>query len=98
MFGTLGFLGQYRPEVASALRTIAHTPPSPAIPFVTSIDTPPDRVESLRRALQSLPLDPKAAGAVRALSIREISPIEQALFTCLTDYEREACELGYPEI
>ena len=37
---TYAFWRQYRPAAAERVRVVAQTPPSPAIPFVTSADTP----------------------------------------------------------
>src|SRR5271163_1838083 len=55
---TYAFWRLYRPETAARVRIIAETPPSPAIPFVTSVATPPEIVEILHAALHRLGSDP----------------------------------------
>jgi ABC-type phosphate/phosphonate transport system substrate-binding protein len=45
---TFAFWRHYRPDAAARVRVLAETPPSPAIPFVTSIATPISIVELLR--------------------------------------------------
>ena len=59
---TYAFWRRYRPAAAERVRVVAQTPPSPAIPFVTSADTPAATVELLRAALHELALSPRYAG------------------------------------
>jgi hypothetical protein len=70
--------------------------PSPAIPFVTSIATPPDTVQILRAALRRLIREPRYAAARRGLMLTGIVDLPDAAYRGLLDYEREAAELGYP--
>src|SRR5690349_22774113 len=62
---TYAFWRQYRPKAASRVRIVGETPVSPSIPFVTSVATPPETVETLRAALRLLARDPRHT-AVRA--------------------------------
>ena len=55
--------GQVGEEVESQFRIIAETPVSPAIPFVTSIATPPAIVDLLRTALLAVGNEPRYAAA-----------------------------------
>ena len=55
---TYAFWSRYRPEAAARTRVLAQTPPSPAIPFVTSATTPPEIVARLREALRRVVHEP----------------------------------------
>jgi ABC-type phosphate/phosphonate transport system substrate-binding protein len=93
---TFAFWSQYRPDAAGRVRVLARTPPSPAIPFVTSTATPTAIVEILRGALGKLCQDPCYDRARRGLLVTDIIDVPAAAYRGLLDYEREAAELGYP--
>jgi ABC-type phosphate/phosphonate transport system substrate-binding protein len=95
---TYGFWRHYRPEAAAQLRVLTETPLSPAIPFVTSVATPPDVVDILRVALRTLGSDQRYAATRAGLKIRAIEEVPDAAYAGLLDYEREAAELGYPQL
>jgi len=93
---TFAFWSHYRPDAARQVRVLARTPPSPAIPFVTSTATPAATVEVLRAALRELADNPCCAKARRGLLVTDIIDVPAAAYHGLLDYEREAAELGYP--
>jgi len=93
---TYAFWRHYRPEAARHVRVLARTPPSPAIPFVTSVATPPATMAILRDALTRLGREPHAAAARAGLSITDIVDMPAAAYSRLLEYEREAAELDYP--
>jgi ABC-type phosphate/phosphonate transport system substrate-binding protein len=93
---TYAFWRHYRPAAAQRLRIIGETPPSPAIPFVTSVDTPPEIVAVLRAALAELAKSPRYAAVRQGLLIADIVDVPDAAYRGLLDYEREAAALGYP--
>ncbi len=95
---TYAFWRNYRPEAAARVRVIAETPPSPAIPFVTSVATPPATVDILRTALRTLISEPRYEAARAGLMITGIEDVPDTAYRGLLDYEREAAELGYPEL
>ncbi len=95
---TYAFWRHYRPETAARLRIIAETPVSPAIPFVTSVATPPEIVGTLRAALHTLGRDPRYAAARAGLMVAGIADVPDAAYEGLLDYEREAAALGYPQL
>lgn len=95
---TYAFWKHYRPEAAAQLRILAETPMSPAIPFVTSVATPPAVVDILRAALRTLADEPRYAGTRAGLMIADIVDVPDAAYRGLLDYEREAAALGYPEL
>jgi len=95
---TFAFWSHYRPDAARQVRILARTPPSPAIPFVTSTATPTATVEVLRAALRELAHNPRYAKARRGLLVTDIIDVPAAAYRGLLDYEREAAELGYPAL
>ena len=95
---TYAFWRRYRPAAAERVRVIGETPPSPAIPFVTSVSTPPATVEILRTALRRLAREPRYAPVRSGLSIADIVDVPDSAYRGLLDYEREAAALGYPKL
>jgi ABC-type phosphate/phosphonate transport system substrate-binding protein len=95
---TFAFWCRYRPEAARQVRILASTPPSPAIPFVTSAATPPATVQILREALDILAHEARHAAARIGLLVTGIVDLPDAAYRALHDYEREAGELGYPAL
>jgi len=95
---TYAFWRHYRPEAAARMRIIAETPVSPSIPFVTSAKTPPEIAEILRTALRRLARDPRHAAARAGLRIGDIVEVPDSAYRGLLDYERQAAQLGYPEL
>jgi ABC-type phosphate/phosphonate transport system substrate-binding protein len=95
---TYAFWCRYRPEAARRVRVLAQTPPSPAIPFVTSVTTPAPIVEILRAALRAIATEARYAAMRYHLLLNDIHDLPAAAYRGLLDYEREAAELGYPEL
>ena len=95
---TYYFWAHYRPEAAAQVRILAETPISPAIPFVTSVATPPAVIDTLRAALRTLGNEPRYAAARAGLKIASIADVPDAAYEGLLDYEREAAALSYPAI
>jgi ABC-type phosphate/phosphonate transport system substrate-binding protein len=95
---TYAFWRRYRPEAAAQVRIIAQTPPSPAIPFVTSVATPQATVDILRTALRAVATEPRYVAVRAGLIITGIADVPDAAYRGLLDYEREAAELGYPAL
>lgn len=95
---TYAFWRHYRPEAARQVRVLARTPTSPAIPFVTSVATARATIAILRDALTHLGREPHTATARAGLSITDIVDVPAAAYRRLLEYEREAAELGYPEL
>lgn len=93
---TWGFFKDYRPEETSALRVLGETPESPAIPFVTSMATPPDVIAVLRSALLRLANDPSRKPVLTGLCIKTITAVDLPAYGRLMAYQREAADLGYP--
>jgi ABC-type phosphate/phosphonate transport system substrate-binding protein len=93
---TYAFWQQHRPEAAKRTRVLARTPPSPAIPFVTSAETPATTVAILRDAVRELVENPHYRAACAGLLLTGIVDVPAAAYRRLLDYEREAAALDYP--
>jgi ABC-type phosphate/phosphonate transport system substrate-binding protein len=95
---TYAFWCHHRPEAAARVRVIGDTPPSPSIPFVTSVATPPAIVDILRDALRCVATEPRYAAARTGLMISSIENVPDDAYSGLIDYETEAAALGYPQL
>jgi ABC-type phosphate/phosphonate transport system substrate-binding protein len=95
---TYAFWRHYRPAAAASVRIVGQTPPSPAIPFVTSVATPPATVAILRAALCALAREPRYATVRQGLMLADIVDVPDAAYGGLLDYEREAAAHGYPAL
>ncbi len=95
---TIAFAQDYQPELVAGLRILAQTPPSPTIPFVTSIATDPEIRALLQGCLFEMSADPAFRPVLDGLRMARIEPAQEEDYNRLLDYEREAAELGYPAI
>lgn len=95
---TYAFHKDHSPELVARLRVIARTPESPAIPFITSASTARPEVEILRAALVELSARPEHRPLLDALRIKSIGPADPSAYRRVLAYEREAIELGYPDL
>jgi ABC-type phosphate/phosphonate transport system substrate-binding protein len=95
---TYAFWSRYRPDAAPRVRVLSPTPPSPAIPFVTSVATPSATVQILRKALRALAHDPRYEAMRGGLLLADIFDLPDSAYRGLLDYEAEAGDLGYPAL
>ena len=95
---TYAFFCRHRPTVAAPTRVLAVTPPSPSIPFVTSLQTPDTVQTALRTALANVARAPEWAEVRAGLLLADIVPIEPTSYTIQLDYEQQAATHGYPDL
>jgi ABC-type phosphate/phosphonate transport system substrate-binding protein len=95
---TYAFFCRHRPQLGVLTRVLAITPPSPSIPFVTSLETPLPLQEVLRNALRNVARSDEWAGARSGLMLQDIVPIEMGNYGVQLQYEREARASGYSEL
>jgi ABC-type phosphate/phosphonate transport system substrate-binding protein len=95
---TYAFWCRYRADAARQVRILVQTRPSPAIPFVTSAATPAATVEALRAALRRIASEARYAQLRYDLLLDDIGDVPDAAYRGLLACEREAAELGYPEL
>ncbi|WP_419758469.1 phosphate/phosphite/phosphonate ABC transporter substrate-binding protein [Acidisoma sp.] len=88
---TYGFCALYRPDLVAALRVVAETPTSPAIPFITSAGTPPETAAALTRILGA-----EVPEALAGLRIATVLPPRPEAYDAVLVFEAEAASLGYP--
>lgn len=93
---TYAFCCDYRDAVREHTRILCATPPSPAIPFVTSVATPAALVETLGAALARVGAAPEHACVRAGLKLIAIMPADEGAYPRLLALEREAAALGYP--
>jgi ABC-type phosphate/phosphonate transport system substrate-binding protein len=95
---TYAFFCRHRPQLGALTRVLAVARSTPSIPFVTSQATPDDLKASLRTALGNVARAPEWADARAGLMLRDIVPVDPAIYATQLACEREAAELGYPEL
>jgi ABC-type phosphate/phosphonate transport system substrate-binding protein len=93
---TYAFYCRHRPVLGERTRVLIPTPPSPAIPFVTSTATPDDVVALLQAALGAVAREPRWAVARAGLMLADIVAPDAAAYQVQLDYAAEAVALGYP--
>lgn len=95
---TWGFFRKYRPDAAARYRVLDESVASPSLPFVTSSQTSEREAAIVTAALYELFEDPATAGIRDDLELAGLAAPDVAAYERLAVYEREAAELGYPEI
>ena len=95
---TYAFFCRHRPQLGELTRVLAATPPSPSIPFVTSIETPAAMQDALRAALRNVARSDEWAQARAGLMLQDIVPVELESYGVQLQYEREAHASGYAEL
>ncbi len=95
---TWGFFKKFRSIAAKQYRILAETVASPSLPFVTSVNTTEADVVALAEILSDIMKDPQIAPIRDVLELTGLSAPDVAAYERLAEYEREAAELGYPEL
>jgi ABC-type phosphate/phosphonate transport system substrate-binding protein len=95
---TWGFFSKFRPVAAKRYRILDETVPSPSLPFVTSVNTTESDAAAVAGALHEIMHDPQTADLRRILELAGLSLPDFAAYERLAEYEREAADLGFPEI
>ena len=95
---TFALLQQGEPALVDRVRTIAHSPSSPALPFIASAVLAPDVVAAIRRALLATLDDPALAPTLAALGIGGAAEITPHAYARVEELARLAKDAGYPEL
>lgn len=95
---TWWFLKKFRPDSAVQFRVLDETVSSPSLPFVTSSTTSDAEAATISEALWEIFADPRTKQIRKALELAGIAAPDEQAYERLALYEREAAELGYPEI
>jgi ABC-type phosphate/phosphonate transport system substrate-binding protein len=91
-------LRRHDPALATRLRVIARTEPTPAPLFVAGPEAPPGHVARLASQLEAAAGDQIAREIMAELEIVRFTKVESAAYTVLTRWEAEAEAAGYPRI
>jgi ABC-type phosphate/phosphonate transport system substrate-binding protein len=92
---TYGFCAIHRPDLVAALRILAETPSSPAIPFITAAATPAETAQRLTALLCGPLPSPRLRAALDGLAIRRVAPPRPQAYDAVLAYEAEAAAMGY---
>lgn len=95
---TWAFVGDHQPALAAGLRILAQTVASPALPFVTGVDTPTALADALQRALVTIGSSPGNRDVRKGLRIKAIGTTSIEDYTALLRLEDEAIRAGYPTL
>jgi ABC-type phosphate/phosphonate transport system substrate-binding protein len=95
---TYAFFCRHRPTLGGLTRVLATTPPSPSIPFVTSVTIPADLKACVQAALFKVAHAPEWAQVRAGLMLQDIVTVDQTRYAVQLAYQREAAELSYPEL
>lgn len=92
---TLALLQDHDPALRDAVRILAWTQATPALPFVSSLATPPDILTKLRDALAAVCEDSGHTAVLDRLRLTGISLLAERDYAIVQDLERKAELLGY---
>jgi len=95
---TWGLFRKFHPIAAERYRILDQTVPSPSLPFVTSANTTKSDAAAIAEALHEIMGDPQTADLRGVLELAGVSAPDFAAYERLAEYEREAADLGFPEI
>ena len=95
---TYALIARHRPNAVAGLRVLAFTEPAPGLPYVTAAGAFEALCDRLRAGLSEAMRDPTLAEARAALLIAGIEVLPPEAYDRIDRMEREAAELGYPEI
>jgi ABC-type phosphate/phosphonate transport system substrate-binding protein len=95
---TWGFFRKFRPVAAERYRILEETVSSPSLPFVTTVNTSESDAVAIADALHEIIDDPQIADIRGMLELAGFSEPDVAAYERLAGYEREAADLGFPEI
>jgi ABC-type phosphate/phosphonate transport system substrate-binding protein len=95
---TFSLLARHRPAATAGLRVLARSRRAPALPYVTRIECPPERLARLRAGLTEALADSALTSVRKALLIASFSVLSQSAYRYIVDQERRARMLGYAVI
>jgi ABC-type phosphate/phosphonate transport system substrate-binding protein len=93
---TWALLAAAEPQTVGALRALAWTRPAPGLPLITSVRTDAATMDALRRALDTVAVDPALAAVRAALRLGSFAPPPD--YGVISQIEREAAALGYVDL
>jgi len=95
---TYALLARYRPEAVRGLRRLTQSLAAPGLPYVTRAGMDEENLTRLRAGLFRMLEDPSLEGPRAALFIEGAKVLPDTAYTRILEIEREAQDLGYPEL
>lgn len=95
---TYALLERFAPAETEGLRVLVKTQHAPALPFITGLGRDPDQVARLRTGLFSALADPSLATTREALFIAGADLLPENAYGAITEMERQAVAMDYPEL
>jgi ABC-type phosphate/phosphonate transport system substrate-binding protein len=95
---TWGFFEKYRPVESDRYRILDETASSPSLPYVTAVTTSESDAAAIAATLHEIMVDSRMGGIRDALELAGFSTPEVDAYERLAEFEREAADLGYPEL
>jgi ABC-type phosphate/phosphonate transport system substrate-binding protein len=93
---SLALLQQGRPELTRNVEAVAHSPRSPALPFVMSADLAKSHLNAVRDALFATLEDPALKSPRETLGLAGVEILGDATYDRVARIEQEAIAAGYP--
>jgi ABC-type phosphate/phosphonate transport system substrate-binding protein len=95
---TFGLFKKFRPVASKRYRILEETVSSPSLPYVTAATTSESDAAAIAETLHEIMDDPQMAALRAALELDGLSTPDVIAYERLMEFEREAVELGFPEI
>ncbi len=95
---TFALLARQRPAATAGLRVLVRSRRAPALPYVTRIECPPERLAKLRAGLYQALTDPALTVVREALLIEDFRVLPGHAYRYIVDQERRVARLGYPRV
>lgn len=95
---TWGLFEKYRPDESKRFRILDETVSSPSLPYVTAATTSDSEAAAIAETLHEIIDDPRTADICGALELAGLSAPDVDAYERLAEFEREAVDLGFPEI
>lgn len=95
---TWTLIARHDPSLADRLKIVGRTAQAPGLPYVTAASADDATVAALRDSISEVFADQALAETRAALLITGAEIFEDADYDRITDMEREAAALGYPEL
>lgn len=95
---TYAALARFEPALIAPLSIVGHSPPSPALPFVTAARTDAATVAALRAALAHAATHPGLAAAREALFLTDIAPADRGALAPIAALEAAAIAAGHGDL
>lgn len=95
---TFEAIARFEPELTTSVKIVAHSPPSPSLPFVTAASTDAATVAALRIALDRVVADPELVAVRDVLFLTGVVPVGPTSLSPISRLEADAIRAGYPEL